>query len=74
LTSGPAASLVTVELSARPDAAGTRLRHTEQYLLLAYEGDGARDAARLKGSTSLALNGLAAALGEERISNRVEGS
>jgi uncharacterized protein YndB with AHSA1/START domain len=66
-------SLVTVELSVRSDAAGTRLRHTEQYVLLAYEGDGARDAAHLKGSTSLALNGLDAALGEERVSCRVEG-
>jgi uncharacterized protein YndB with AHSA1/START domain len=61
-------SLVTVELSAWPDetlpeGAGTRLRHTEQYVLLAYAGDGAQDAAHLKGSTPLQLNGLAAALG-----------
>jgi uncharacterized protein YndB with AHSA1/START domain len=65
-------SLVTVELSALPgetlpdetlpDGSGTRLRHTEQYVLLAYAGDGAQDAAHLRGSTPLQLNGLAAAL------------
>jgi uncharacterized protein YndB with AHSA1/START domain len=62
------ASLVTVELSelpgaaAGPDATGTRLRHTEQYVYLAYAGNGAQDIAHLKGSTNLQLNGLAAAL------------
>jgi uncharacterized protein YndB with AHSA1/START domain len=59
-------SLVTVELSARPGQTmpgetGTRLRHTEQYTYLAYS-DAAREIAHLKGSTSLQLNGLAAAL------------
>ena len=53
-------SLVTVELSAQ--AAGTRLRHSEQYVFLAYADDGAHDVAHLKGSTQLQLNGLAAAL------------
>jgi uncharacterized protein YndB with AHSA1/START domain len=53
-------SLVTVELSAR--AGGTRLRHTEQYVYLAHSGDGSQEMAHLKGSTSLQLNGLAAAL------------
>jgi uncharacterized protein YndB with AHSA1/START domain len=64
------ASLVTVELSPRlewtvPDgtmASGTLLRHTEQYSFLTCTGDGAGDIAHLKGSTGLALNGLAAAL------------
>ncbi len=61
------ASLVTVSLSARPlpaapSGAGTRLRHTEQYAFLAYDGDGAHDVAHLKGSLPLQLNGLAAAL------------
>jgi uncharacterized protein YndB with AHSA1/START domain len=60
-------SLVTVELSALAPGtpggeAGTRLRHTEQFVLLAYAGDGAQDIAHLKGSTGLQLNGLAAAL------------
>jgi uncharacterized protein YndB with AHSA1/START domain len=59
------ASLVTVSLSALPlpSGEGTRLRHTEQYAYLAYDGDGARDIAHLKGSMPLQLNGLAAALG-----------
>ena len=56
------ASLVTVELSALPSPGGTRLRHTEQYAFLAYDGDGANDVAHLKGSMNLQLNGLAAAL------------
>jgi uncharacterized protein YndB with AHSA1/START domain len=58
------ASLVTVSLSALPppSGAGTRLRHTEQYAFLAYDGDGAHDIAHLKGSLPLQLNGLAAAL------------
>jgi uncharacterized protein YndB with AHSA1/START domain len=65
------ASLVTVELSELPgaaggpegaDGAGTRLRHTEQYVYLAYAGDGAQDIAHLKGSMNLQLNALAAAL------------
>jgi uncharacterized protein YndB with AHSA1/START domain len=65
-------SLVTVELSALPyetlpdetlpHGAGTRLRHTEQYVLLAYAGDGTQDAKHLKGSTPLQLNALALAL------------
>ncbi|HEY0934494.1 MAG TPA: SRPBCC domain-containing protein [Trebonia sp.] len=55
-------SLVTVELPAWPGGEGTRLRHTEQYVLLAYADDGAREIAHLQGSTSLQLNGLAAAL------------
>jgi uncharacterized protein YndB with AHSA1/START domain len=41
---------------------GTRLLHREQYVLLAYAGDGAQEIAHLKGSTGLQLNGLAAAL------------
>lgn len=70
------ASLVTVSLSAPPLPSGdlggagesgksggwTRLRHTEQYAFLAYDGDGAQDVAHLKGSLPLQLNGLAAAL------------
>src|SRR5262249_55253136 len=70
------ASLVTVALSALPLSAllvsappssgeGTRLRHTEQYAFLAYDGDGAQDIAHLKGSMPLQLNGLAAALGTD---------
>ncbi len=55
-------SLVTVELSALDGGAGTRLRHTEQYTLLAYAGDGRQDIAHLQGGTQLQLNGLAAAL------------
>ena len=54
-------SLVTVELSALP-ADATRLRHCEQYVFVAYSGDGAHDVAHLAGSTRLQLNGLAAAL------------
>jgi len=56
------ASLVTVLLSALSSGEGTRLRHTEQYAFLAYDGDGAHDIAHLKGSLPLQLNGLAAAL------------
>jgi uncharacterized protein YndB with AHSA1/START domain len=56
-------SLVTVELSAPDGGSATRLRHTEQYVFLAYAGDGTRDVAHLKGSTNLQLNALAAALG-----------
>ncbi|TVY99972.1 hypothetical protein EAS64_40190 [Trebonia kvetii] len=55
-------SLVTVELSPLASGAGTRLRHSEQYVFLAYSEDGAQDVAHLKGSTQLQLNGLAAAL------------
>jgi uncharacterized protein YndB with AHSA1/START domain len=55
------ASLVTVELA--PSEDGTCLRHTEQYVLLAYTADGAHDTAHLEGGTRLQLNGLAAALG-----------
>jgi hypothetical protein len=57
-------SLVTVSLSALalPSGDGTRLRHTEQYAYLAYDGDGTQDIAHLKGSLPLQLNGLAAAL------------
>ena len=62
------ASLVTVSLSALPlpSGEGTRLRHTEQYACLAYDGDGAQDIAHLKGSLPLQLNGLAAALSAAR--------
>jgi hypothetical protein len=72
-------SLVTVSLSALPappelpalpelpGGEGTRLRHTEQYAFLAYDGDGAQDVAHLKGSLPLQLNGLAAALGWTRL-------
>jgi uncharacterized protein YndB with AHSA1/START domain len=55
------ASLVTVELAAADG--GTRLRHTEHYVFLAYTADGAHDTAHLEGGTRLQLNGLAAALG-----------
>jgi uncharacterized protein YndB with AHSA1/START domain len=55
-------SLVTVSLSPLPNLPGTQLRHAEQYVFLAYSGDGAQDVAHLKGSTNLSLNGLAAAL------------
>ena len=55
------ASLVTIELA--PGNGGTRLRHTEQYVFLAYTADGAHDTAHLKGGTRLQLNALAAALG-----------
>lgn len=55
-------SLVTVRLSPLASGAGTRLRHCEQYVFLAYSEDGAQDVAHLKGSTQLQLNGLAAAL------------
>jgi len=55
------ASLVTVELA--PLDGGTRLTHTEQYVFLAYTGDGAHDTAHLQGGTRLQLNALAAALG-----------
>lgn len=51
-------SLVTVELL--PDADGTLLRHTEQYALLAFTGDGSQDIAHLEGGTRLKHNGLAA--------------
>lgn len=54
-------SLVTVELA--PHDGGTRLRHTEHYVFLAYTADGAHDTAHLKGGTRLQLNALAAALG-----------
>jgi uncharacterized protein YndB with AHSA1/START domain len=70
-------SLVTVELSARTvgtpsGGAGTRLRHTEQYVYLAHSGDGAQEIAHLQGSTSLQLNGLAAALSKPRPAARGE--
>lgn len=55
-------SLVTVELSPLAAGAGTRLRHCEQYVFLAYSADGAQDVAHLAGSTRLQLNGLAAIL------------
>ena len=55
------ASLVTVELA--PSDGGTSLRHTEQYVFLAYTADGAHDTAHLRGGTRLQLNALAAALG-----------
>lgn len=53
-------SLVTVELAAIGD--GTHLTRTEQYAYLAYTADGEQDIAHLKGSTTLHLNALAAAL------------
>ncbi|MFD7135484.1 SRPBCC domain-containing protein [Streptomyces sp. NPDC059894] len=56
------ASLVTVELSSGPG--GTRLRHTEQFVLLTGDGDGSR-AAHLRGGVRLQLNGLIAAVREE---------
>jgi uncharacterized protein YndB with AHSA1/START domain len=55
------ASLVTIELA--PRDGGTSLRHTEQYVFLAYTADGAHDTAHLQGGTRLQLNALAAALG-----------
>jgi uncharacterized protein YndB with AHSA1/START domain len=53
-------SLVTVELA--PRDGGTRLTHTEQYVLLAYTDDGAHDVGHLRGGTRLQFNGLAAVL------------
>jgi uncharacterized protein YndB with AHSA1/START domain len=55
-------SLVTVSLTGRDGGQGTLLRHTEQYVFLAYEADGSGDVAHLQGSTNLARNALAAAL------------
>ena len=55
-------SLVTVSLA--PDGTGTRLTHTEQYVLLRYDGDGEQDRAHLRGSVPLALNALDAMLAE----------
>jgi len=69
------ASLVTVSLSALPPMPplpplpadeGTRLRHTEQYAFLAYDGDGAQDIAHLKGSMPLQLNALEVVIGTGR--------
>jgi uncharacterized protein YndB with AHSA1/START domain len=54
------AALVTVVLT--PSGAGTLLRRTEQYVFLAYTGDGAHDVAHLRGSGNLQLNALEAAL------------
>ena len=64
------ASLVTVELSAQ--GGGTLLRHTEQYAYLAHPGDGSQEIAHLQGSTSLQLNGLAAALSRPGPAPRAE--
>jgi uncharacterized protein YndB with AHSA1/START domain len=63
-------SQVTVELSARDGGAGTWLRHTEQYVFLAYSGDGAGDVAHLAGGTRLQLNGLAAVVGDSQPATR----
>jgi uncharacterized protein YndB with AHSA1/START domain len=54
-------SLVTVEFA--PDDGGTRLTRTEQYALLAVEGDGRNEVAHLEGGTRLQLNGLVALVG-----------
>ncbi len=62
----PAVSVPAVSLPAAPTGEGTRLRHTEQYVYLAYSGDGAQDIAHLKGSMNLQLNALAAALSPAR--------
>jgi uncharacterized protein YndB with AHSA1/START domain len=63
-------SLVTIELAAlsdlEGDGDGTRLTRTEQYAYLAYAADGQQDIAHLKGSTTLHLNALAAALAKLR--------
>ena len=50
-------SLVTVGLG--PDGSGTHLSYTEQYVFLAFTGDGHQDTAHLKGGTRLQLNALA---------------
>ncbi len=52
-------SLATIELA--PDADGTRLRWTEQYVFLTLpDDDGSHDVAHLRGGTRLQLNALAA--------------
>ena len=59
-------ALVTIEVEpveSEPVEARTRLTWTEQYTFLVVTGDGADDAAHLRGGTRLLLNGLAAALG-----------
>jgi uncharacterized protein YndB with AHSA1/START domain len=61
-------SLVTIELAAlskndgKSDGDGTRLTRTEQYAYLTYAADGQQDIAHIKGSATLHLNALAAAL------------
>ncbi|GAB1339038.1 hypothetical protein ACE1SV_56280 [Streptomyces sp. E-15] len=57
-------SLVTVELADEP--AGSRLTWTEQYTWLVPTGDGADDAAHLRGGTRLLLNGLTAVVNPNR--------
>jgi uncharacterized protein YndB with AHSA1/START domain len=54
-------SLLTLALG--PEGTGTRLTHTEQFVLLRYDGDGEQDRHHLRGSTGLALNALEAVLG-----------
>lgn len=54
------ASTVVIRLEA--SGHGTVLRHREQYALLHYSEEGARDAAHLKGGVSLGLTGLAHAI------------
>jgi uncharacterized protein YndB with AHSA1/START domain len=50
-------SLVSLELT--PEADGTRLTVTEQYVFVAYTGSGRDDVAEREGGTRLQLNGLA---------------
>jgi uncharacterized protein YndB with AHSA1/START domain len=59
-------SLVTIELAA--DADGTLLTYTEQYVFVAFTGDGRADVREREGGTRLQLNGLIAvveSLGED---------
>jgi uncharacterized protein YndB with AHSA1/START domain len=51
-------SLVTVELT--PDASGTRMTYTEQYVFVAFTEDGRADVGEREGGTRLQLNGLIA--------------
>ena len=59
-------SLVTVELT--PDAGGTLMTYTEQYVFVAFTGNGSADVSERVGGTRLQLNGLIAVVegsGEE---------
>ncbi|MQM27177.1 SRPBCC domain-containing protein [Glycomyces albidus] len=57
-------SLVTVALA--PEAGGTRLDYTEQYVLTALAGEPGQDEAHLRGSLQFLLNRLEGALGERQ--------
>jgi uncharacterized protein YndB with AHSA1/START domain len=51
-------SLVTVELAS--DAGGTLMTYTEQYVFVAFTGDGRADVSEREGGTRLQLNGMIA--------------